>query len=154
MKGLPTVKFTSSDRIVTENAGHITDFLTFDVVPPGEHTAYISFTFSGTATGRAGLQHPEYDADRERKYKQHYHKHHNGQRQRSRARRNRNHHRRSGQRQHPGGPGIQHQNANHPGQRRASDPLLHIRDLQRERERRPRSPHGQQDRRQQLPGTR
>ena len=47
---LPTVKFTSIDRIVTENAGHITDFLTFDVVPPGEHTAYISFTFSGTAT--------------------------------------------------------------------------------------------------------
>ena len=35
---------------MTENAGHITDFLTFDVVPPGEHTAYISFTFSGTAT--------------------------------------------------------------------------------------------------------
>ena len=47
---LPTVKFTSIDRIVTEEAGHITDFLTFDVVPPGEHTAYISFTFSGTAT--------------------------------------------------------------------------------------------------------
>ena len=49
-ESLPTVKFTSIDRIVTENAGHITDFLTFDVVPPGEHTAYISFTFSGTAT--------------------------------------------------------------------------------------------------------
>ena len=47
---LPTVKFTSIDRLTTEDAGHITDFLTFDVVPPGEHTAYISFTFSGTAT--------------------------------------------------------------------------------------------------------
>ena len=47
---LPTVKFTSSDRLTTEDAGHITNFLTFDVVPPGEHTAYISFTSSGTAT--------------------------------------------------------------------------------------------------------
>ena len=47
---LPTVKFTSSDRLTTEDAGHITNFLTFDVVPPGEHTAYISFTLSGTAT--------------------------------------------------------------------------------------------------------
>ena len=47
---LPTVKFTSSDRLTTEDAGHITNFLTFDVVPPGEQTSYISFTSSGTAT--------------------------------------------------------------------------------------------------------
>ena len=31
MKGLPTVKFTSSDRLTTEDAGHITNFLTFDM---------------------------------------------------------------------------------------------------------------------------
>ena len=49
-ESLSTVKFTSSDRLTTEDAGHITNFLTFDVVPPGEHTAYISFTSSGTAT--------------------------------------------------------------------------------------------------------
>ena len=47
---LSTVKFTSSDRLTTEDEGHITNFLTFDVVPPGEQTSYISFTSSGTAT--------------------------------------------------------------------------------------------------------
>ena len=49
-EGLSTVKFTSSDRLTTEDAGHITNFLTFDVAPPGEQTSYISFTSSGTAT--------------------------------------------------------------------------------------------------------
>ena len=47
---LPTVKLLTSDSIKSEDAGTLTDFLSFNVVPIGEQTAYISFTFSGTAT--------------------------------------------------------------------------------------------------------
>ena len=48
-ESLPTVKFLTSDRIASEAAGDITNFLEFSIVPKGEQTAYISFTFSGTA---------------------------------------------------------------------------------------------------------
>ena len=47
---LPTVKFLTSNRIVSENAGTITDFALFSIVPKGEQTSQISLTIAGTAT--------------------------------------------------------------------------------------------------------
>ena len=49
-ESLPTVKFISSDRIKAENAGTITDFALFSIVPKGEQTSQISLTLAGTAT--------------------------------------------------------------------------------------------------------
>ena len=47
---LPTVKFIANDRNVSENAGTITDFALFSIVPKGEQTSQISLTLAGTAT--------------------------------------------------------------------------------------------------------
>ena len=47
---MPTVKFISNDRIKAENAGTITDFALFSIVPKGEQTSQISLTLAGTAT--------------------------------------------------------------------------------------------------------
>ena len=47
---LPTVKFLTSDRTVSENAGAINDFILFSVVPKSEHSSQISLTLAGTAT--------------------------------------------------------------------------------------------------------
>ena len=49
-ESLPTVKFISNDRIKAENAGTITDFALFSIVPKGEQTSQISLTLAGTAT--------------------------------------------------------------------------------------------------------
>ena len=49
-ESLPTVKFTVSDRIKSENAGTIHDFLTFSVLPKNEQSVQVSFTLAGTAT--------------------------------------------------------------------------------------------------------
>ena len=47
---LPTIKFLTSDRTVSENAGAINDFILFSVVPKSEHSSQISLTLAGTAT--------------------------------------------------------------------------------------------------------
>ena len=49
-ESLPTVKFIANDRIKAENAGTITDFALFSIVPKGEQTSQISLTLAGTAT--------------------------------------------------------------------------------------------------------
>ena len=47
---LPTVKSLTSYRIVSENAGTITDFISFSVIPKNEQSSQLSLTLAGTAT--------------------------------------------------------------------------------------------------------
>ena len=47
---LPTVKFLTGDKLTFEDAGAITDFIEFSVVPKNEQSSQISLTLAGTAT--------------------------------------------------------------------------------------------------------
>ena len=82
-ESLPTVKFISNDRIKAENAGTITDFALFSIVPKGEQTSQISLTLAGTATRNDDYVITSTTLTVSANQSQHWHANHDGQRQRS-----------------------------------------------------------------------